>query len=412
MHRMVCTSYERGPMKTVMILGGNFSEVPVVETAIDLGYKTIVVDINENAKCFDVPGVIAEQESIVNKEAVLALAKKYDIDGILASVDSGVRTVAYVAQELGLPGITEEAALMGTDKILMRQRLKEAGLPIPEFYVVNNKEEYLEAVGHFTDTCIVKANDNCGSRGIYLLKDLSNKEEIDYAYDYCVQYSGTNQLLVEEVMEGPEICAETLNSDGVCYPAQITDQLHKEPPYYTDAGYSQPSLLSDDLLQEIRQIAIDANMAIENYQGSSCTEMIITDDGPKVVELGARLASDFMATKMVPLSNGIDVPTNILKIALGEPVEITPLWQKGSCVRFFMKERVGLIKEVTGVEEALKVSGVIDLQILKGPGEMAVPLRKSPDRMAMVITQGDTAEEAISAAEEALSLVDFVVADE
>lgn len=396
-------------MKTVMILGGSASEVPVVEASLNMGHKTIIVDRSDDVPCFHVDGVMIERESIADKTAILELAKKYDIDGIVASVDAGVPTAAYVSKELGLPGISEEAAVMGTDKVAMRRRLAERGIPVPEFYVVSSKDEYLDAIGKFKKKAIVKAADSSGSRGIYLLPDLHNEEEIDYAFDYCMPFSGTGELLVEEVMEGPEICAETLSSKGVCYCVQITDEMVKEPPYYTDCGYSQPSQLSASTLDEIRRIAIDTNMAVENFDGSSCTELIVTKDGPKVVEIGVRLAGDYMTTKMVPLSNGVDMPSEVVRIALGEPIDVAPKFDKGSCVRYFMKERVGIIKDIVGVDEALKIPGVKRVELLKGPGDEAVPLRKSSDRLGLVITQADTAQEAIKIAEKALDMIDFVV---
>lgn len=397
-------------MKTVMILGGSASEVPVVEASLKMGHRTIVVDRSDDVPCFHVDGVIIERESIADKTAVLEIAKRHNIDGIVASVDAGVPTAAYLSKELGLPGISEEAAVMGTDKVAMRKRLAERGVPVPEFYVVSSKDEYLDAIRKFKKKAIVKAADSSGSRGIYLLPDLNNETDVDFAFDYCMPFSSTGKLLIEEVMEGPEICAETLSSKGVCYCVQITDEMTKEPPYYTDCGYSQPSQLPANTLDEIRRIAIDTNMAVENYDGSSCTELIITEEGPKVVEIGVRLAGDYMTTKMVPLSNGVDMPSEVVKIALGEPIDVDPKINKGSCVRYFMKERVGIIKEVVGIEEVLKMPGVKRVELLKGPGDEAVPLRKSSDRLGLVITQANTAQEAIEIAEKAIDVIDFVVA--
>lgn len=355
-------------MKTVLILGGSASEIPVIQRALEMGNRVVLVDRDERSPGFH-ENVIKEIHSIADKDKILELAKKYSVDGIVTSVDAGVRPTAYVCKKLGLPGISEDAAFMGTDKIAMRIRLKERGVPVPEFYIAKTKDEYLNAVSKFKDVCIIKASDSSGSRGIYKLKNLNDKTDIDYAYGYCRKFSSTGELLIEEFMIGAEICAETLSANGVCYPIQITDQMHKNPPYFTDAGYNQPSTLDPVIIEQIRRIAIDANLAIENFHGSSCTEMIITKDGPKVVELGVRLAGDFMATAMVPLSNGVDMPGAVVKIALGEPIEVEPKYNKGSCVRYFMKERVGTIKEVIGIEEAKAIKGVQKIEILKGIGE-------------------------------------------
>lgn len=395
-------------MKTVMILGGSASEVPVIRRALEMGHKVVLVDRDDKSPGFK-EDVIAEHHSIADKDKVLELAQKYNIDGILASVDAGVRPTAYVCGAMGLPGISEEAAFMGTDKVAMRKRLKERGVPVPEFYIVKTQDDYLDVISRFSDVCIVKAADSSGSRGIYKLEDLNDRADIDYAYNYCREFSGTGELLIEEFMVGPEVCVETLSSNGVCYPIQITDQMHKKPPYFTDCGYSQPTSLNSETTEKIRKIAIDANMAIENYQGSSCTEMIITKDGPKVVELGARLAGDFMTTAMVPLSCGVDMPGSVVKIALGEDIDPTHKFNKASCVRYYMKERVGTIKKVVGVEDAKALEGVQAVKILKGVCEEATPLRKSSDRLGLVITQGRTVEDAIRIAERALDMIDFIV---
>lgn len=395
-------------MKTVMILGGSASEVPVIRRALEMGHKVVLVDRDDKSPGFK-EDVIAEHHSIADKDKVLELAQKYNIDGILASVDAGVRPTAYVCRAMGLPGISEEAAFMGTDKVAMRKRLKERGVPVPEFYIVKTQDDYLDVISRFSDVCIVKAADSSGSRGIYKLEDLNDRADIDYAYNYCREFSGTGELLIEEFMVGSEVCVETLSSNGVCYPIQITDQMHKKPPYFTDCGYSQPTSLNSETTEKIRKIAIDANMAIENYQGSSCTEMIITKDGPKVVELGARLAGDFMTTAMVPLSCGVDMPGSVVKIALGEDIDPTHKFNKASCVRYYMKERVGTIKKVVGVEDAKALEGVQAVKILKGVCEEATPLRKSSDRLGLVITQGRTVEDAIRIAERALDMIDFIV---
>lgn len=396
-------------MKTVMILGGNAEKLQMIYRAKELGYNVVLVDHNENAPGFGVSGIEKEYISIADKEGVLEAAKKHKIDGLLTITDKGVRTVAYVANKLGLPGISEEAAFMGTNKAAMRQRLKECNVPIPRFYNVSTKAEYDRAVSQFEDRCIVKAVDNCGSLGIYLLKNMNDKQDIEFAYDYCRRFSGSGDLLIEEYMEGQEICVETLSSKGICYPIQITDQQAKKPPYFTDCGYNQPSLLDKRTQQRIREIAIEANLALENYQGSSCTEMIVTKDGPKVVELGLRLAGDYMTAKMVPLSVGVDMLGAVVQIACGDDIDITPTLNKASSVRYFMKQRVGTIRQIVGVEEAWKVRGVKDVGILKGIGEKAVELRGSSDRLAYVITQADTPEEAIQYAEEALEKIDFIV---
>lgn len=395
--------------KTILIMGASANETPAIHTALALGLRTVVVDQNRNAPGFRVPGVIQEFSSIADVENMLRLAEKYAVDGVLTFVDAGIPSQAAIVKSFGLPGISEETARFGTDKTAMRQRLKERGIPIPAFNIVSTKDALLDAVSQFTERCVVKAPDQAGSRGIYLLKNVHDPDEVDYAWQYCMSFSHTGELLVEEFMEGPEICVETVSQKGVCYALQITDQLYKHPPYFTDIGSSQPVLYAPELQQQIRRIAEDANLALGNVNGSSNTEMILTAEGPKIIEVNMRPSGDFIATESVQMTTGINMSEAVIKIALGEPIDVAPTLQKGACVRYFTKERVGIIKAITGLEEAKKVPGVQELGTLKTVGDTACPLRKSSDRLAYVIAQGDTVEEAVQAADRALALIDFIV---
>ena len=322
-------------MKKIMILGASILQLPAIIKAKEMGLQVIAVDMDPNAIGFKEENVICEVISTIDEEGILAAAKKHNIDGIVTiCTDLPMRAVARVARELGLPGISEEAAYMCTNKGAMRERLKQCGVPVPEYYNVVTKEEYFDAIRKFENKCVVKAVDNSGSRGIQLINDVNDIKSVEEAYEYCKQYSHCGELVVEEFMEGPEVCVETLSVDGVCYPIQITDQLAKQPPYFTDAGYNQPTLLNDETKEEIKKIATAANIALKNYKGSSCTEMIITKHGPKIVEVGARLAGDCMTTHLVPLSTGVDMVRAVINIALGEPVDFLPKFVKGSCIRY------------------------------------------------------------------------------
>lgn len=397
-------------MKKIMILGASILQLPAIIKAKEMGLQVIAVDMDPNAIGFKEEGVICEVISTIDEEGILAAAKKHCIDGIVTiCTDLPMRAVARVARELNLPGISEEAAYMCTNKCAMRERLNEQGVPVPEYYTVTTKEEYLKAVTKFDQKCVVKAVDNSGSRGIQLIYDVKDEKSVNEAFDYCMQFSHCGELVVEEFMEGPEICVETLNVDGVCYPIQITDQLAKQPPYFTDAGYNQPTLLCDDIKEQIRRIVVAANRALENYNGSSCTEIIVTKDGPKIVEVGARLAGDCMTTHLVPLSTGVDMVKAVINIALGEPVDFTPKYSKGSCIRYYMKPVIGRIKAFEGLDKATEVEGIKQVTMVKHIGDMAVELRSSGDRIGFVIAQMDTPEEAIAQCEKALDLIKVVV---
>ena len=397
-------------MKRIMILGASELQVPAIITAQEMGLQVISLDMNPDSVGFKIQGVIYEVISTLDKEAVLEAAKRYKIDAITTiCADFAMNTVAYVAETLQLPGISVKAAYTATNKAALRRRLAEHGIPIPKFARTCNKKEFLEAIQKFDNKVVVKAVDNAGSKGIIMIDNLHNLDEVSKAYDYCVPFSHTGEILIEEFMEGPEVCVETLSVNGQCYPIQITDQLHKEPPFFTDSGYNQPSLLDEETQEKIREVAIATNIAVENYNGSSCTEIIITKDGPKIVEIGPRLAGDYMTTHLVPLSCGVDMVKAVINIALGESVDVEKKFNKGSCIRYYMKPTIGKIIAYHGLEEAKKVPGVQEIFIFKKPGDTANELRGSGDRLFAVLAQKDTPEEAIECCEMALNMISVEV---
>lgn len=396
-------------MKKIMILGASILQLPAIEKAKQLGLSVVVVDMNPNAVGFNVQGVESEVISTNDIPKVLEAAKKHKIDGIMTlASDLPMRTVATVAKELGLVGISEDTAIKATNKAEMRAALKKKSVPMPLFYRVSNKMEYLQAVDFIRKAgcnCIVKPADNSGSRGIVLLPDFE-LETINNAFDYSSSASRSGDLMVEEFMEGPEVSVETLSIDGDCHVIQITDKVTTGAPYFVELGHSQPSQLPKDIQERIAEVAIAANEAIGIKNGPSHVEIKVTKDGPKIVELGARLGGDCIATHLVPLSTGVDMVESCIKIALSEHVDIEPVFSKGSAIRYFRTSK-GKIKSINGIEKAKNTTRVIQVSIVKGEGESVDVIKSSTDRVGFVIAQGLDAKSAICSCENAISKVSF-----
>ena len=394
-------------MKKIMILGASILQLPAIEKGIEMGLEVIAVDMNPEAVGFKVPGVEKEVISTIDTPAILEAAKRHQINGIMTlASDMPMQSVAAVSQEMGLVGITEDTALKATNKAFMRDALREAEVPVPLYFRVKDKEEFKTAVGKVRDAgykCIVKPADNSGSRGVDLLKD---DTDLDVAYEYTVHYSRGGEIVVEEFMEGPEVSVETLAVNGDVHIIQITDKLTTGSPFFVEMGHSQPSQLSEQTKDKIRQVTIAANKAIGIQDGPSHTEIIITKDGPKIVELGARLGGDCITTHLVPLSTGVDMVECNIKIALGEKPSLISKWTKGSAIRY-IKTEIGKVSEIQGLEKAKSLPGVVQISIVHGIGEQIGEIKSSVDRAGFVITQAECARKAVELAEMAVD--DIVV---
>ena len=391
--------------KKIMILGASILQLPAIEKAKEMGLDVVVVDMNPNAIGFEIPGIKKEIISTRDVPAIIEAAKRHQIDGIMTlATDMPMRSVAAVAEQMGLVGIDKDTAVKATNKAEMRKALQKAGVPIPKFFVVSNEEEYKEAVKEFDVPFIVKPADSSGSRGIFEVIDITNAELVKKAYEYCKPYSKVGDVVVEEYMNGPEVSVETLTINGVCHVIQITDKLTTGAPHYVEMGHSQPTKHSDEIASRIAEIAKEANKAIGIKNGPSHTEIIVTSQGPKVVELGARLGGDNITTHLVPLSTGVNMVECCIKIALGEMPDIKHKWSRGSAIRYF-EQHAGIIESIQGIDKAKRIPGIQQISIVHGAGEKITEIESSGSRMGFVIAQSSNAESAIKICTDALALI-------
>ncbi|RIN26525.1 ATP-grasp domain-containing protein, partial [Staphylococcus succinus] len=141
---------------------------------------------------------------------------------VTAATDMPMRSIAYIGEKFNLNTISYETALKATDKFKMRESLKKNNVPIPEYYLVSNREDYKIALAKIKGKKIVKPVDSSGSRGICLLE---KHDDIEVAFKHAIENSKTKTILVEEYMEGDEVSVESLSIGGETHVLAITDKL-------------------------------------------------------------------------------------------------------------------------------------------------------------------------------------------
>jgi len=395
-------------MKKIMILGAGILQVPAIKKAKDMGLYVIAVDMDEDAIGFK----YADKKLVISTldiERVLEAAKEENINGIMTiASDRPMMTVAKVVEELDLPGINLQTALNTTNKIAMRICLREAKVPVPLFYRVSSKKEYLNVINKFSNKCILKPADNSGSRGIFLLENTRDTELINKAYDYSYNYSLSGDILVEEFMEGSEVSVESMSVNGTCNVIAITDKLTTGAPNFVEMGHSQPSSLPKDVCSKIIEIAQEAVNAVGIKEGPAHTEIIVTKNGPKIVELGARLGGDNITTHLVPLSTGVDMVKCTIQLAVGENINIEKKLEMGSAIRYF-KTPKGKIKKISGIREVKNIPELKQISFVKNVGDVVGNINSSADRIGFIIAQCNHAFEAVNVCEQAVSLVEIEI---
>jgi biotin carboxylase len=395
-------------MKRIMILGASILQLPAILKAKEMGLQVIAVDMDKYAIGFKEADVALEISTIdINK--VVEAARENKIDGVMTlASDLPMRTVAAVARELNLVGVNEDTALKATNKALMRQCLKDHDVPVPKFFRVKDYEDYLSATQHFKVKFIVKPSDNSGSRGVFMVDDYNDKDSIDYAYEYSKKYSRSGEIVVEEFMGGPEVSVETLSVHGEVHIIAITDKLTTGAPRFVEMGHSQPTYLSNEIKEQIELVAAAAVKAIGIDNGPSHTEIIVTTEGPKIVELGARLGGDNITTHLVPLSTGVDMVKCCIEVALGVEPDLERKFNRASAIRYF-ETTSGRIIAIDGVDEANQNKGVKEITFTKKIGDEVTDIHSSIDRIGFVVAQGQDAKEAIRICEDVMKLIEISI---
>lgn len=384
-----------------MIIGASVLQLPGILKAKEMGLYVGVADYNPKAI-----GIQYADEffnaSTMDEEAVLAAALQFKPDGIMTlATDMPMRGVAKVAEKLGLPGISYETAVKATDKFEMIKAFKAHDVASPWFFTVDNVDELKALESQLSYPCIMKPTDNAGSHGVVLAKCF---DDLLREYEYSRESARHGKVIIEEYLKGEEVSVEVMVVNGVVHILQITDKLTTGAPHFVEMGHSQPSRHPLETQKVIKELATKACKSVGINQGPAHVEMMVTERGPVMIELGARMGGDNITTALVPMSTGIDMVKATIDVALGNQPDIEPSLHCASAIRYIAAPE-GVITSINGVEEAKQLPGVKEVIMTKAVGEMSTPIHCSNDRIGSVIVQAATAEEAVRICEKALKQI-------
>jgi carbamoyl-phosphate synthase large subunit len=306
-----------------MIIGAGTMQVPVIERASQMGHFVISIDIDENApgnKYCNTSLKIDTHDLFSISEAAI----ENNIDGILTTSDYPVRSVAYVSRKMGLHGLTEQAAQLCTDKYLLRKHLSKHGFRVPGFLIIN---EYKSLTAELTFPLIVKPVDSSGSRGVNKINYLNQLKE---AFNYAKSFSSSGKVIIEEFIEGREFSVETLTQDHLTHVIAITEKTveGKNSDFFVETRHVIPAAITDQEYCLISSYVTEVLKSIGLNDSSGHTEVKLYNKEVWIIEIGARLGGDYITSDLVPLSTGVDMLENIIRISLG--LRIDPIHKHSS----------------------------------------------------------------------------------
>ena len=310
--------------KKLMLLGGIRYLLPVIKAAHEQGYYVITADY--------VPDNIAHQYSdeyvnvsIIDKEAVLKVAREKEIDGIMSfGVDPGVVSASYVQEQMGLPSFgPHESVVILQNKDKFRAFLTENGFNVPWAKGFDNIDDAINESYWYSWPLIVKPTDSAGSKGVTKVNSI---DELRPALEYAFNYSLSGHVIVEEFIEKQGCSSDTDSyaQDGelkfVSFSAQRFDAAATNP--YTPAAYSWPSTFTKEeeayLTSEIQRLItlLKLKTAVFNIE-----VRVGTNGKPYIMELTPRGGGNRLC-EMLRYATRVDMITAITRAIVGDEPEL------------------------------------------------------------------------------------------
>ena len=386
----------------VLFVGAGSSQLPAIQHARLLGYIPYAVDADANAVGFKYAEGY-DVGDIRDPEFLKTCALRFNIYAILSiSTDAAVPSVARVCEMLGYASISVLAADISVNKLLQREAMKAGGLRTPLFMPFANIQQLVKNYRHIDFPLVVKPIDTAGSRGVTLV---NNQIEMILAATKALEISTSNMGLIEEYIEGKEVSVEGFVVDGEFHELCVSEKTRTPAPFMLDTKVCFP----DQLSKRERGIILDeASKAISACGLDRCpvhVELLRSKDGPVIVELAARGPGFRVFTNIIPYVTGVDTIKVLIKLALGENVEININKKlKGAVIKFIGPSQ-GVLKNVIGLEQARRLPCVKEAEIYIEPGSVMNKLECGADRIGHILALGDNRQEAEKYAEQALSLI-------
>jgi biotin carboxylase len=375
-------------MGGILSIGAGVFQIPLIEKAREHGLVVIACDGEPDAPGF-AGADYARVVDIRDAAACLAIAEEFKVSAVscLAS-EAGAVSAAKVADVRGLPGLPLAAALKATDKLAMRRAFEAAGLPSTRYFGCRSLDEAAAAMAKIDAPVVVKPSDGAGSRGVSYV---GRPDALTAAFELAQANARSGLVMVEAYMPGRELAVEGIMVGEDFHTLCVSEKTRTEPPYLLDLRIEYPAPRQKAALDEVANLASAAARAIGVRDAPVHVEIIMTDTGPRLVEIAARGAGFHVFSEIVPWVTGIDTVEAQIRLALGEKPDLA-----ANTARFalldFPQVPAGRLLRFDGWDEVCANPDVIFCEKFKSVGQEISPLRSGADRVCAIAVGGETAD--------------------
>ena len=339
-------------------------------------------------------------------DGVLKTLESRPVNGVLVVGDRPTVMAAYITRLLGLPGHSPEAAGIARDKRLSRERLKAAGLPVPEFLAVPSAIDPATVLSRVTFPVVIKPTVLSGSRGVIRADDelsfvtvcgrvqrLLASNEIRELRD-----PESDVIQIESFIPGAEYALEGMLDHGTFHTLAIFDKPDPmDGPFFEESIYVTPSRVNLGIQRQIQEMVERAARAVGLHHGPVHAECRVNSRGVYVIEVAARPIGGLCARMLrfvKPGEPSIGLEQLLLRHAIGEPIGGWTREPDASAVMMIPIPRSGVFRGATGMDEALAVVGVDDVLVTAKPDQQLLALPEGASYLGFIFAHAPTPEAA------------------
>lgn len=403
--------------KYILIIEKNTSGIIGLKKAKERGLHVIYMTSNKFTKVSsDEMNYIDEVIEIDTNNIELTIQKcielksKMNIVGVMTFLEYSVPVAAHVAKALNLPGISIESANLTRNKYLMREALSRGNVPIPIYKPVQSLDEANQSALSIGFPNVIKVINMASSRNVF---ENNNMQDLEKHFGIVVNSQPPGGVkkedicLIEEYLEGQEFSVETVYFNGQTHIINLTKKIVKGDKTFVEIGHVVPTKLDINTQENIYKVIRAAIDALGLNFGVTHTEFKLTAEGPKIVEIAARLGGDHIP-EIVELALGIDLWDISISLALNEKVDLTPKKNAGAVI-YYYTANPGEIERIEGVEHVKDLPGIRKVSLEVEAGNIVNRLESSNDRLGYIIATGNDAQEAELTAQNGIKLTKFII---
>lgn len=292
--------FKGGPFLSACKAQGNTVYLLTVEKLKDAGWPKqdideffyMAKDDNDPANLRDIAAGVAW------------LMRDRKIDRVVALDDFDVEKAAFIREEFRIDGMGQSTARYFRDKLAMRVRARDKGIPVPAFSSLFNDVELTEFANAIEYPCLVKPRGEASATGI---KKVHSAEEL-WQHVHSLGEDRKNYL-VEQFRPGDVYHVDSISYDGELVFCQVSRYL--STPFEVAHGggiFRSISLPYDhDEAHQLRNLTAGVMQAFRMQFSASHTEYIKTSNGKFVfLETASRVGGAHLA-EMVEAATGVSL---------------------------------------------------------------------------------------------------------